>query len=108
MPAPPPVPDDLVLRFGEPELVCGPAARSRTLSSVVGGLLVLLGLASFGLAVAAWPQPPVPKGTRGVYALLAAGLLAVGGVAVSLPWSVPAAWVCVCPRGILRHGRGGW
>jgi hypothetical protein len=105
-PTPPSVPLDLVNQFGEPEDTFGPNLRFRVASTILGAVLVLLGLAFFvnGAAVVAGQgQPGGP-----LYLLLGGGLMAVGAAAVALPWRVARTWVFVCPRGLVRARGSEW
>jgi hypothetical protein len=102
----PALPTDLLDRFGEPEVVFGPNRRFQARSTVMGGVLVLLGLGFclvWGASVLArWP----PGGQ--LYLLLGALLMTIGAVAMTLPRQFPLIWVFVCPRGLVRARGEDW
>jgi hypothetical protein len=104
---PPTIPPDLLDRYGEPEHVFGPNMRFRVASFLLGGLLLLLGLAFSLFGVAARAAQGF-RGSEGVLLLLGAGLMAVGAAAVLIPRSVPLNWVFVCPAGLVRIRGADW
>ncbi len=107
---PPTIPPDLVERFGEPEHAFGPNMRFRVQSVLIGSFLFLLGLAFliFGLLDRNGQQVGLGGGGGGVLIVLSAGLLAVGGVAVYVPFYVHRDWLFVCPRGLVRYLNRDW
>lgn len=107
---PPTIPPDLLERFGEPEHSFGPNMRFRTQSVLLGTFLFLLGLAFLivGLLERNGQQVGLGGGGGGVLIVLASGLLAIGGVAIYLPFYLPRDWLFVCARGLVRYLNRDW
>ena len=97
---------ELVARLGEPEDVFGPNRRFRIASTIVGSVLVLLGVVFCVAWVSLLPGGGAPGG--GAFLLLGSGLMICGLAAVILPRQVPATWVFVCPRGLARLRGANW
>jgi hypothetical protein len=99
---PPTIPPDLIAEFGDPEQAFGPNRRTRIGFVVVGGLLLVFG----GLLYAAWICK-VPVGQW--FSTWVATAMAVGGAVVLYgAWKLPANWVFVCPRGLVRKRGTRW
>ncbi|HEX3150957.1 MAG TPA: hypothetical protein VHR66_22955 [Gemmataceae bacterium] len=102
---PPDLPADLLDRFGPPEEAFGPNLRFRTLSTLLGGFLIVLGFAGFvnGAALAAARDKSAT-----IYMFLGGCLMAVGSAAVILPRRAPRTWIFVCARGLVRARGEDW
>jgi hypothetical protein len=105
-PTRPSVPPELLARFGEPEHVFGPNLRFRVMATVLGGILLLLGV-YFSLLQVRILGRGVPL-SDSVGESIAAGLLLfavllIGGISLK-----KSTWIFVCPSGLLRTEQRDW
>jgi hypothetical protein len=100
----PAIPTDLLSRFGEPEHVFGPNMRFRIVSVVCG--IVMIAMAVVYVLMSMGPNPVPLAG--GVSDLLTFGLIVLGGFCIVAPRIVPANWVFICPRGVIRTRGANW
>jgi hypothetical protein len=105
-PTRPSVPPELLARFGAPEHVFGPNLRFRVIATVLGGILLLLGVYFFllqarilgrGVPLSDW------VGERLAAGLLLFAVLLIGGACLA-----QSTWIFVCPSGLLRTRQRDW
>lgn len=98
----PAIPSDLLAEFGDPEQTFGPNSRTRIGFVVIGGLSLLVGVL---LVAARFLKLPV----NDWFSPWIAVAMAVGGAVVLYgAWKLPANWVVVCPRGLVRKRGSRW
>lgn len=103
-PKPPTIPDELLQKLGAPECSFGPNMRFRVVSVICG--IVLLAMAIVYVLMSIGPNP-LPL-ARGVSDMLTFGLVVLGGFCIVAPRLVPAKWVFVCPKGVIRARGSSW
>src|SRR5262245_37970198 len=105
-PTRPALPANLLARLGAPEHTFAPNRRFRTASTIVGLILVVLGI----IFCLSWAANIPAGGAAGgkLNILLGGGLLLCGFVAIFGPRQVPPTWVFVCPQGLVRVRGADW
>jgi hypothetical protein len=101
-PAHPPLPADLLDRFGTPEHAFGPSLRFRVVATACGAVFLVTGALFFAAGLGGNPMNAWVGGK------LAAPLAALGIVVLVGERLAPKVWVVVCPRGVLRSRGSTW
>jgi hypothetical protein len=109
MPAqPPPIPPELLERFGEPEHAFGPNMRFRTKACILGSMLILIGVSFLIFGFLDKDAQRFGRGGAAVMFLLGGCVLFMGGVSVYYPLRLSRDWIFVCPRGLVRYLNHDW